>query len=357
MPGKPAARLGDQTAHGGAITGPGVPTVLIGGMPACVMGDMHVCPMVNPGTPPPPHVGMNIIATGMTVLIGGKPSARLGDTAICAGPPATIVMGCMTVLIGDGGGGGGGAGSGGDAASQTEDSSGGSGDEQHRLDVSFVDKSGKPVTGVAYKVKLPDGNEVEGKLTGRIQKGGLKEGSCEIELKAIIKAEWSEPEARVGDKLKLSAEAVGVKDGVKGEFQIYMKDFSAADKIIDTIKADLSGGKIEGEWEYQYPQDEEDDSSDDQRKGYSHPKYYFIAKIENAARRSDYLYFKDYIEVRLKNSEGNAIGNKQFRLFFDNGEIKTGTLGSNGYKKVENVPPGRWSVDFPEMGPVTKATD
>lgn len=34
MPGKPAARLTDMTAHGGTITGPGVPTVLIGKMPA-----------------------------------------------------------------------------------------------------------------------------------------------------------------------------------------------------------------------------------------------------------------------------------------------------------------------------------
>ncbi|UCD95710.1 MAG: PAAR domain-containing protein, partial [Candidatus Zixiibacteriota bacterium] len=44
MPGKPAARVGDQTAHGGVITGPGAPTVLIGKLPASVMGDMHVCP-------------------------------------------------------------------------------------------------------------------------------------------------------------------------------------------------------------------------------------------------------------------------------------------------------------------------
>ncbi|HLV32716.1 MAG TPA: PAAR domain-containing protein, partial [Chitinispirillaceae bacterium] len=55
--GKPAARVGDMTAHGGMITGPGVPNVLIGGMPAATMGDMHVCPMVTPGVPPVPHVG------------------------------------------------------------------------------------------------------------------------------------------------------------------------------------------------------------------------------------------------------------------------------------------------------------
>jgi uncharacterized Zn-binding protein involved in type VI secretion len=49
--GKPAARVGDPTAHGGIITGPDVPTVLIGGMPATTLGDMHACPMVTSGTP------------------------------------------------------------------------------------------------------------------------------------------------------------------------------------------------------------------------------------------------------------------------------------------------------------------
>ena len=56
MSGKPAARVTDLTAHGGTITGPGVPTVFIGGLPAATLGDMHVCPMVTPGTPPIPHV-------------------------------------------------------------------------------------------------------------------------------------------------------------------------------------------------------------------------------------------------------------------------------------------------------------
>ncbi|HOZ08825.1 MAG TPA: PAAR domain-containing protein, partial [candidate division Zixibacteria bacterium] len=53
--GKPAARMGDMTVHGGAIV-VGEPTVLIGGLPAARVGDMHTCPMVNPGAPPPPHV-------------------------------------------------------------------------------------------------------------------------------------------------------------------------------------------------------------------------------------------------------------------------------------------------------------
>ncbi|RMH13510.1 MAG: PaaR repeat-containing protein, partial [Planctomycetota bacterium] len=36
--GTPAARVGDMTMSGDPITGPGVPTVLIGGQPASVSG-------------------------------------------------------------------------------------------------------------------------------------------------------------------------------------------------------------------------------------------------------------------------------------------------------------------------------
>lgn len=96
---KPAARMGDQTAHGGAIVA-GCPTVLIGGKPAARIGDMHTCPMVTPGTPPVPHVGGPITMGSATVLIGGMPAARMGDVATCTGPPDTIAVGELTVLIG-----------------------------------------------------------------------------------------------------------------------------------------------------------------------------------------------------------------------------------------------------------------
>ena len=95
---QPAARLGDMTAHGGVITAPGCPTVLIGGMPAARVSDMHTCPLVNGIVP---HVGGPILPPGsVTVLIGNLPAARVGDMATCTGPPDSIVMGCMTVLIG-----------------------------------------------------------------------------------------------------------------------------------------------------------------------------------------------------------------------------------------------------------------
>ena len=94
---KPAARIGDMhtcpmvtvlVPHvGGPVIGPGMPTVLIGGMPAAVMGDMCTC--VGPPD--------TIMLGSATVLIGGKPAARMGDMTAHGG---LIVLGCPTVLIG-----------------------------------------------------------------------------------------------------------------------------------------------------------------------------------------------------------------------------------------------------------------
>jgi uncharacterized Zn-binding protein involved in type VI secretion len=92
----PAARMGDSTAHGGAIVG-GFPTVLIGGQPAARLTDMHACPMF---TGPVPHVGGPIIGPGSpTVLIGNLPAARMGDSCTCVGPPDSIIKGAPTVMI------------------------------------------------------------------------------------------------------------------------------------------------------------------------------------------------------------------------------------------------------------------
>ena len=110
------------------------------GKPAARIGDMHICPAVNPG--PVPHVGGPVIAGSPNVLTGSLPQARIGDMCVCPGPPDTIasgspgvlinnlpaariadstvhggkiVVGMPTVLIGDGGGGGAGGGGGGGA--------------------------------------------------------------------------------------------------------------------------------------------------------------------------------------------------------------------------------------------------
>lgn len=69
--------------------------------PAARVGDMHVCPMQTPAVVPIPHVGGPIMGPGVpTVLIGGMPASVVGDMALCIGPPDSIAMGSSTVMIG-----------------------------------------------------------------------------------------------------------------------------------------------------------------------------------------------------------------------------------------------------------------
>lgn len=80
-----AARVNDVTIHGGTIVGPGVTTVLLAGMPAAVVGDLHVCAL-----PPFP-------SGSATVLIGGRPAVRITDVCVCG---AMAAVGAPNVEIG-----------------------------------------------------------------------------------------------------------------------------------------------------------------------------------------------------------------------------------------------------------------
>lgn len=93
----PAARLtdmhtcpmsdGPKPHVGGPILGPGAPTVLIGGMPAAVMGDSATC--VGPPD--------SLVKGSATVMISGKPAVRMGDSTSHGG---VVAVGCPTVMIG-----------------------------------------------------------------------------------------------------------------------------------------------------------------------------------------------------------------------------------------------------------------
>lgn len=217
--GKPAARLTDMHVcpmitpgvppipHvGGPITGPGCPTVLIGSMPAAVMGDMLVC--VGPPD--------TIILGSVGVLIGGKPAARMGDQCAHGG---TIILGLPTVLIGEvGGGGGGGGGAGGASsgvmggaanslaaiknpavvveilnnAALSEAAAAGDGlapkatPENLTAQFTLIDDAEKPMTGVEYEIETDDGTIHSGKTDGSGKTAvisGVTSAQCSLRFK------------------------------------------------------------------------------------------------------------------------------------------------------------------------------
>ena len=358
--GKPAARVGDTTAHGGSIV-VGCPTVLIGGMPAARVGDMHVCPMLNPGTPPPPHVGMPITMGSAGVLIGGMPAARVGDMAACAGPPDTIAMGCTTVLIGETGSGsasGGAGGSGGTASAHAGaatalfDNNETSTKIEHWVEIQFIDKAGNPVSGVAYKFTDPDGNESEStlRLDGTIRRDGLSSGQCKVQLFNVSNAKWDKDKAEVGEKVKMTADVDGYEAGTTAYFQIYRQDIKGPDVLIATIEAETLATKMEAEWEFTYADDiHEVDSDDNAMQAYSSPVYYFESVVESSSSRSGAVVCTDYTEIELMNEDDQPIANTDYLLYLSDGFVRRGQLDDNGYVKEENVLMTNWRVAFPGL--------
>ncbi len=364
MPGQPAARLGDSTAHGGAIT-VGFPMVLIGGQPAARLGDMHVCPMVNPGTPPPPHVGGPISKGSSGVLIGNMPAARVGDMCICSGPPDSIVMGCMTVLIGEGGGGGGAGssssgGSGAIAAQEataeeTEVGEPETGDaapeeettEGHFIQVVAKDSAGFPITDCKYELKDPDGNVSEGTLAGGFKNSITNTGNHELTLKAIVSAKWSQATAKVGDTLKLEAETAGIPNETEALIEVWIYDPNYSTTRLKTLESKVSGDKIESEWLVEVDDDMLAVAREKELMGrFSMPQFYFIVTAGNFSRRSNMLTITDDLEFELKDEAGNPIPDKPYSLYLPNGSVRTGNLDGSGKAKETDIPAGSLRISF-----------
>ncbi|WP_010664992.1 PAAR domain-containing protein [Marinilabilia salmonicolor] len=228
--------------------------------PAATIGSMHVCPMLNPGVPPPPHVGGPVMGPGVpTVLIGGKPAAVMGDTCTCAGPPDTIVQGESTVLIG-----------GKPAATVgSMTAHGGSvtvGDPTVLIgtgvsapaaispvkripfpDISPVLRAAAAVTGRGSSLKEAERNQKK-----------LKEQAREMEEQEkeprIYNLKWCYDEAGTTDAqfksmLKLTAEVSGIDDGEELSFSVFFKD-EKEDVFIAEVKGKVKDSEACAEWEF-----------------------------------------------------------------------------------------------------------
>jgi uncharacterized Zn-binding protein involved in type VI secretion len=366
--GKPAARMGDMTMHGGTIM-TGFPTVMIGKKPAARVGDSHVCPMLNPGTPPPPHVGMVILPPGVpTVLIGKQPAACVGDMVACAGPPDTIAPpGCPTVFIGAGGGGGAGAGFGmaGSASGSTsapvgtEGSGEGTGQsdtdsdddeiDYHSLYVDFKDKGGYPISGMGYKVDTADGRNVAGVLTGFIDIALDNAGDSKIELIGVTRIKWSEKKVKIGSDVKLQVETVGIDSGTKAVLKIFVRNQLGSPQAVKEIESKVQGDKIEESWTTEISDELVKTQRQAVDKGvFSTPYHYFTVAVDGFNARSGLLLITDDVKIRLLDEEDQPVPDAQYLVLLPNGEIRQGTL-SNGEAEEKDMPAGVVMVQFPSI--------
>jgi len=354
----PAARLTDMTVHGGVITMPGCPTVIIGGLPAARMTDMHTCPMI---TGVVPHVGGPIIKGSATVFIGGLMAARMLDPATCVGPPDMVIKGCPTVLIGDaagGGGGGGGSAGAGAAASagMAASGEGGSGEEgPHWIRYHFVDSAGNSLSNIYCNFTAPDSEESVRVLgsSGIIRWSGQEAGQANVIPISLSNAQWSGDTAEVEEAVTMTADVVGYDPGTEATFSVYKRDLRGADELVTTIQAQTEASTVQAEWQYEYPEEtegtEDDQTGMGRPTGYSNPDYYFIVRVEGRQARSGFLVINDTLEIELKDPDEEPVPDEEYILYLPSGEIRTGTLDGNGTAQEENIPPGYCEIRFPNL--------
>ena len=344
--GKPAARMGDTTAHGGTVL-LGNPTLLIGKMPASTLGDMHVCPMC---TGPVPHVGGPITLGSMGVLLGKKPAARISDMTVCVGPPSMPAMGCMTVLIGEAGSGSQAGSAGAAAAAQASRIKGPKAieafplgeppgtTESHEIMVEFTDSAGKPLSGILYHIKDPNGKEVLGASTmdGAASHGGYaKKGSYELTVENLVDVKWDKAEARMKDTVKFSAKADGYKDGEAADVMI-IEQWGGLRRLLETISCKVAGEKISGDWKWKKAYL----LSGDSEPQAENPIYLFQIISGGLVGVSGPLKLTDKFTVKVRDGEGEATKKLDYEVQLANGEVRSGKLDDSGKMVVDGVAPG-----------------
>jgi len=179
---------------------------------------------------------------------------------------------------------------------------------------------------------------------------GLKQKSPALLLTAPVKiknAEWSKDEARRGDMLTLSADVKGVPDGTEAKIQIMEHDEESAHDSVTELTALVEKEKVEVEWEYEYHEDTDRIPTDEEaEKGYKPPKYFFCVEVEGVKAKSDLLKFKDWLEVEAVDHKGQPLADAKCKITLADGSERQGTLDQNGKARLEDVPPGRFTVDL-----------
>jgi hypothetical protein len=218
----------------------------------------------------------------------------------------------------------------------------------------------KAKEGIYFQAELP--------------KHGLSEKSETIEVlppRSITNLRWLEEEKDVvkkevvrGDIVRLSADVSGFLEGTEAKFEVYEYDADGAHEPVTKLLGVVQAGKAEVAWRYDYPEDTEkiptQEELDETGGTYSSPEYFFTINIDGVKsgeqQESGLLQFKDWVEFGLKNPEGGPMANEKFVIYFADGTQMDGKLDENGQARVENIPPGPFKLEFPDV-PAFKTDD
>lgn len=206
----------------------------------------------------------------------------------------------------------------------------------------------EPGDEIYFKVKL-SANSVEGE-SGRIP---VYPGPV------ITNMSWNAEEARSGDVLRLSADVEKVEPGTEVLVRIFEYDEDGAHDKIAEIPAEVKDMKVDLEWEYEYHEDTDEipSQAEMERYGgsYNPPEYFFTIKIgefeHGLGQESGILTFKDYLNLKLVDDEGQGIPDVEYEITMPDGTTRTGNLDERGEARLEEIPPGTVQIVYKGIAP------
>jgi hypothetical protein len=195
----------------------------------------------------------------------------------------------------------------------------------------------------------------------KLSKNGLSGESDRIPAHPAVRITnlaWSQDEARRGDVLTLSADIEGARSGEEVTIKIYEHDQDGAHDRIAEFSAEVTNGRLEASWEYEYLEDTDEVVTQEEMEqyggSYNPPEYFFTVTVGEQEfgreQESGLLNFKDWIEIECEDAFGEPAANADYTLTMADGTEKTGQLDSEGKARIHGVAPGPCSVDlsFPE---------
>jgi hypothetical protein len=200
------------------------------------------------------------------------------------------------------------------------------------------------------RLRVPEGAQEALFANVSLPKHGLKSQSDDLRLvpaAKITNVKWDRETVRREEEVGLSADIANVQEGADAKVEIFEHDQDGAHDPVATILTRVKDRRIDLKWLFEYLEDTDDiPTKEEAERGYFHPEYFFRVTVAGAQADSALLQFKDWIEVELKDADGEPVQNAKYRMVLPSGEIKLGSLDGSGRTKLENLPPGKCQIEF-----------
>ena len=135
--------------------------------------------------------------------------------------------------------------------------------------------------------------------------------------------------------------------------------------VAQEIETEVSGEEVKASWTYEHGEEDRRNPSAPEEAlpsaakpgGQQLPGYVAEVRVEGypLPALSGLLTLKSTLTIGLNKSNGEGIAKAPYVVEFANGEVRTGTLDQNGRAELEDVPPCKHEVEWPECPEVQRS--